>query len=230
MKTRLVIFVAVLASLAIAAFVLPVGAWLASLLDWVSANPGVSWLVFGLVYVIAVVALAPGSILTLAAGFVFDLPVAILLVWVAASVGATISFVLGRYFVRSWIDERLAGNARFSAIDAAVADKGALIVLLTRLSPVFPFSLLNYGLGLTRVPLPHYIGASMVGMLPGTALYVYLGSAGQSLTALLSGDVGESSLTGYLFVGGLIATAVLTVVITRIATNALNKQLNSEAV
>ncbi len=69
----------------------------------------------------------------------------------------------------------------------------------------------------------------MVGMLPGTALYVYLGSAGQSLTALLSGDIGESSLTGYLFVGGLIATAILTVVITKIATKALNKQLNSEA-
>lgn len=224
---RLLIFAVVLAALILAFVTLPVAAWLEGLLAWVAANRGISWLVFALVYIAAVVLLAPGSILTLAAGFVFELPVAILLVWVSATIGATISFLLGRFFVRDWIDERLASYPRFAALDRAVADRGALIVLLTRLSPVFPFSLLNYALGLTRVPLPHYVGASAIGMLPGTALYVYLGSAGQSLTALLSGELGESDLSSWLFYGGLIATAVLTVVITRIATKTLNRELEN---
>lgn len=226
---RLIIFVAVIAALVVAFVTLPVAELLQSLLAWVDQNRGISWLVFSLVYIAAVVLLAPGSILTLAAGFVFDLPIAILLVWVSATIGATLSFLLGRYFVRGWIDERLGSYPRFAALDRAVAERGALIVLLTRLSPVFPFSLLNYALGLTRVPLPHYVGASAVGMLPGTALYVYLGSAGQSLTALLSGDIGESDLSAWLFYGGLIATAVLTVVITRIATKTLNRELETEA-
>jgi uncharacterized membrane protein YdjX (TVP38/TMEM64 family) len=100
-----------------------------------------------------------------------------------------------------------------------------MVVLLTRLSPIFPFSLLNYGLGLTQVKLRHYVLASWLGMIPGTLLYVYLGSIASNLTSIFAGDLADLPASNWLFYLGLGATAVLTVAITRIATRALNSKL-----
>jgi uncharacterized membrane protein YdjX (TVP38/TMEM64 family) len=100
-------------------------------------------------------------------------------------------------------------------------------VLLTRLSPIFPFSLLNYGLGLTQVKLSHYVLASWVGMIPGTVLYVYLGSIASNLTSIFAGDLAQLPASSWLFYLGLGATVLLTVAITRIATKALNNKLDS---
>ena len=89
---------------------------------------------------------------------------------------ATLAFVLGRTVARGWIARRIAGSPRFAAVDEAIGENGFRIVLLLRLSPLFPFNLLNYALGLTRLSLRDYVVASALGMLPGTILYVYLGS------------------------------------------------------
>ena len=148
--TFLIIGVLVVAAVVL----LPVTDWLQSAVAWIDANRAVSWLVFILMYVTATVLLLPGSLLTLVAGFVFGLGYGFAMVSFSSVVGASLAFLIGRFFAREWVAERLTGMPRFAALDAAIAERGALIVLLTRLSPVFPFNLLNYALGLTAKTLP----------------------------------------------------------------------------
>lgn len=225
---RLIPFLAVLLVLLGLVLLFPVGDWLVTFLAWIQANPGISWLAFIVAYVAACVLLVPGSLLTLGAGFVFGLPVGVAIVSLASTLGASAAFLIGRYFVRAWVESRLVSMPRFAALDRAIGDRGALIVLLTRLSPVFPFNLLNYGLGVTRVKFLHYVGASWLGMLPATALYVYLGSVGQSLAALFAGELETSPLTQVMFFAGLVATLLLTILITRFANRALNEELGAQ--
>ena len=137
-------------------------------------------------YALAVVAFAPGSVLTLAAGAIFGLLWGTLYVLVAATLGACGAFLVSRYLARSLVERRLESNPRFSAIDRAVGEQGRRIVFLLRLSPVFPFNLLNYGLGLTRVRFVDYLVAC-AGMLPGTLLYVYYGKLAGDVAALAGG-------------------------------------------
>ena len=147
----------------------------------------------------------------------------------ASVVGASCAFLVGRFFVRDWVEGKLVNMPRFNALDRAVGEKGWLIVLLTRLSPAFPFNLLNYALGITQVRFTHYVLASWVGMIPGTVLYVYFGSVALDIAELFSGNLPESDASVWLFYGGLTATLVLTVVVTRFATRALNAELSRDA-
>ena len=125
-----------------------------------------------------------------------------------------------------WISRRLGRDPRFTAIDAAVGANGFRIVLLLRLSPAFPFNLLNYGLGLTSVRLRDYLLGSFLGMLPGTALYVYIGSLVTSAAELSSGQRPDAGPWGHgLYWGGLGATLLVTVILTRIAKRALTAEL-----
>lgn len=227
MNPKLLVFVVALVALLAAAFLLPIADWLASLLAWVDANRAISWLVFMVVYVVATVLLLPGSLLTLGAGFVFGLPIGFLIVSISSVVGAAAAFTVGRFFARDWAESKLESMPRFSALDRAVGDNGPLIVFLTRLSPLFPFNLLNYAMGVTRVKFVHYFFASWIGMVPGTILYVYFGSVAQDLAALFSGDLPQSDASVWLFYLGLAATLVLTIVITRFATKVLNNKLDA---
>lgn len=226
-SSKIIIFAVVLGALALAAFTLPVVEWLTALIEWIDANRGISWLVFIVVYILSTVLILPGSLLTLSAGFLFGLGFGFVLVSAASVIGACCSFLLGRYFARDWVADKISGNAKFSALDNAVRDKGFVIVLLTRLSPVFPFSLLNYALGITAVRFPNYALASWIGMMPGTLLYVYLGSAAQNLTEVFSGEAASGS--NWLLYVGLAATLVLTILITRFATQALNTELEANS-
>jgi len=188
-------------------------AWVESLGLW---GP----LVFMLAYAAAVVGFVPGSLLTAAAGAIFGVFEGTAYVFVAASVGATLAFLVSRYVARSAIEARMAGNQRFAAIDRAVADQGRKIVFLLRLSPVFPFSLLNYAIGLTRVKLADYVIACL-GMIPGTVLYVYLGKVAGDAVAVAGGAQSKTPAEwGYLVVG-LAVTLFVTVYVTRIARKAL---------
>ncbi len=183
-------------------------------------------LVFAVGYAIATVAFVPGSLLTLAGGAVFGLGFGTVYVFIGASVGATASFLIARYFARSAIERKLAGNERFAAIDRAVGDQGRKIVFLLRLSPVFPFILLNYGLGLTKVRLADYIVACL-GMLPGTLLYTYYGKVVGDVAALAAGAAPERGAAQWALLGvGLLATVVVTTVVTRIAARALKEATN----
>jgi uncharacterized membrane protein YdjX (TVP38/TMEM64 family) len=168
-----------------------------------------------------VVAFVPASLLTLAGGAIFGVAKGTAYVFAAAVLGSSLAFLVSRYFARSAIERRLAGNERFAAIDGAVREHGRWIVFLLRLSPVFPFNLLNYALGLTSVRFADYLVASF-GMLPGTLLYVYSGKAVGDVAALAGGAApARGGLYYALLALGLTATAVVTVLVTRIARRAL---------
>src|SRR5262249_39704886 len=145
-------------------------------------------------YVVATVAFVPGLVLTLAAGAIFGLLRGTLYTFVGATLGASAAFLVARYLARFRIERKIAGNPRFQAIDRAVSREGLKIVALLRLSPVFPFNLLNYSLGLTKVRFVDYLAAS-IAMLPGTLVYVYYGKAAGSLASAASGHFPKG--TGY---------------------------------
>ncbi|MDF1551436.1 MAG: TVP38/TMEM64 family protein [Deferrisomatales bacterium] len=224
-RWRLVVFaVAVVAVLAAARY-LNAQELLTRALGWIEAQGALGAAVFVGLYVLACVFLIPGSVLTLGAGAVYGVLQGSLLVSLASTLGATAAFLVGRYLARDWVARKIAGNEKFGAIDEGVAREGWKIVGLTRLSPVFPFNLLNYAYGLTRVSLRAYLLASWIGMMPGTLLYVYLGSLAGSLATLGSGGGERSPAQWALYVVGLAATLAVTVYITRIAKTALAKKV-----
>src|SRR5262245_62345090 len=202
---------------------LPVNQWLLGFVGWIRGAGLVGMAVFVVAYVVACVLLLPGLILTLGAGFAYGVAAGVPLVWVAANLGAAVAFLLGRTLARERIAARVAGNARFAAIDRAVGREGLKIVLLTRLSPAFPFNLLNYAYGLTQVTFRDYAIGSLVGMIPGTAMYVYLGSLITSVTQLASGAPAGGTAKQILTWLGFAATVAVTVVITRLARRALDE-------
>jgi uncharacterized membrane protein YdjX (TVP38/TMEM64 family) len=181
---------------------------------------------FLLVYVAATVLLLPGFILTLGAGFVFGLGWGTALVSASSTLGATASFLVGRYLAREWVAGKMRAFPRFAAVDEAVAQEGWKIVGLTRLSPVFPFNLLNYAFGITRVKLRHYVPASWLGMLPGTVLYVYIGSLAGDLATLGAEGRARTPQEWAFYVVGLLATAAVTIQVTRLARRALDKRVS----
>ena len=170
-------------------------------------------------YVVATVAMVPGTVLTLAAGAVFGIGWGFLWVLTGATLGAIAAFLVSRYLARGLVEKKLA-DERFQAVDRAIGDHGFKIVALLRLSPAFPYSALNYGLGLTRVRLRDYALACLA-MAPGTLLYVYYGAVAGDLAAAAAGEI-DRGLEQWLFLGlGLVATVIVTIIITRIARRAL---------
>ena len=146
--------------------------WLKNALEWINDQGAVGGIAFILLYIVASVAFLPGSILTLGAGVVFGVFLGSVYVFIGATIGAIAAFLVGRYLARGWVASKIAGNEKFAAVDNAVGREGLKIVLLTRLSPVFPFNLLNYAYGVTGVSLKDYI-LGTIGILPGTVMYVY---------------------------------------------------------
>jgi uncharacterized membrane protein YdjX (TVP38/TMEM64 family) len=171
----------------------------------------------------------PGSLLTLGGGALYGVVWGSIYVIVAATLGATIAFLIGRYFARNWVSQQIQGHPKFQAIDFAVAREGLKIVLLTRLSPIFPFNLLNYAFGVTRVSLKDYVIGS-IGMIPGTVMYVYLGSLAGDIASL--GMPQEMSFQAQVAqwivkIIGFLATVAVTVYITRLAQRSLNQSVAS---
>jgi uncharacterized membrane protein YdjX (TVP38/TMEM64 family) len=191
------------------------------ILDWVAAQGIWAPVLFIIVYAVAAVGFVPGSILTLSAGAIFGVVQGTALVSVASTLAAVISFLLGRFALRGWIEKKLSHKPTFKTIDEAVGREGWKIVLLLRLSPVFPFALLNYSLGLTNIRFCPAMIASWVGMLPGTILYVYLGSLAQ--VAAQETTTAQKVLYGV----GLLATLIVTVRITKIAKRALSSKIDA---
>lgn len=207
----------------VAARMLPLASWLDAFNER-AAGLGILGLVaFALVYAVATVFLLPGSLLTLAGGATFGLLPGFASVWCGATLGAALSFLVSRHLARRRVEVWIREKPSFSAIDAAVAKQGWKIVFLTRLSPVFPFNFQNYAYGLTSVAFWPYVAASWIGMLPGTFLYVYLGTLGKSGLEAASGAEGAGTVKLALQIGGLLATAAVTVLITRTAKRALRE-------
>jgi uncharacterized membrane protein YdjX (TVP38/TMEM64 family) len=218
-KTRKVV-IGLAIVLAIAAVLLlgrRAAAVLPALSDWVAGLGAVAPIAFAALYIAATVLFVPGSLLTLAAGALFGVVKGTAIVIVAASLGACAAFLIARYAARERVARLTERDKRFAAIDRAVGNSGFKIVALLRLSPVFPFNLLNYALGLTSVRFRDY-ALACVAMLPGSLLYVYYGRLIGDVAALAAGERAERGWTYYLLLGaGLLATIAVTAILTRIA-------------
>lgn len=199
--------------------------WLRNALQWIDSLGTVGAIAFILLYIIATVAFLPGSILTLGAGVVFGIFLGSFYVFIGATLGATAAFLVGRYLARSWVAKKIEGNKKFRAIDQAVGREGLKIVLLTRLSPIFPFNLLNYAYGVTGVSLKDYVIGS-VGMIPGTIMYVYIGSlAGNLATIGTEAQPANPTVQWTIRIVGFIATVAVTLYVTKLARKALEEEV-----
>ena len=224
-KWKLVLWVPAIVGLVVAAWRFDASALLRSGLDAIAGLGIWGPVIFAALYVAATVLFLPGSILTLGAGVVFGVVKGALIVSVSATLGATAAFLVGRYVAREAIERKIDSNPKFKAIDQAVAREGWKIVGLTRLSPMFPFNLLNYAFGVTRVSLRDYVLASWIGMIPGTVMYVYLGSLAGDLASIGSGHASRTPAEWMLYGVGLLATVTVTVYVTRIARGALTRRI-----
>lgn len=196
---------------------------LAALLNWVETFGIWGPVVFAFAYIVASLVFFPGSLMTMAAGFTFGPLIGTITVSIGATLGATAAFLAGRTIARPLVEQWVSEHPRFRSLDHAVAERGFLIVLLTRLSPVFPFTLLNYAFGLTKVRLWQYVLASWIGMLPGGVMYIYIGSTIQHVSDLLTGHRQTTVGEQVLFFSGLAVTVLVTILVTRLATRALKE-------
>ncbi len=222
---RLIALLVSVIALFLAMRFLPVQQWLKSFNDWVGQMGVVGVFIFIGVYVLATVLLAPGSILTIGAGFAFGLWKGFLAVSVGATLGASLAFLIGRFIARDKVEAIARRNETFREIDNAIGEEGAKLIFLLRLSPVIPFNLSNYFYGLTAVRFWPYALASWIGMMPGAFLYVYIGTAGRA--AVLAAAGGEAIKRGWQYWTflsvGLAATIAVTFWVTKIARSALRK-------
>jgi len=222
-NAKLIMLGTILVAVVAAVFLLPVKDWLIKALEWTEGLGFWAPVFVAAFYIIACVLFLPGSVLTLGAGVLFGVLKGSIVVSVGSTLGACTAFLVGRTVARAWISAKVARNAKFGAIDTAVGEQGLKIVLLTRLSPAFPFNMLNYAFGLTRIPFWKYALGSWIGMMPGTVMYVYFGAGLRSLAELSTGKVETGTAGRVFFVAGLIATVVVTIFVTRLARRALKQ-------
>ena len=219
--SKLIALVLVLLALSILSAILPIKDWIRSFIGWVQQLGPLGIIVFIAAYALATVLFLPGWIFTVGAGLVYGIVGGTLVALSGAIIGATLAFLIARYLLRKNIEEFANKNPRFKAIDDAVGKNGWKIIGLLRLSPLIPFNLSNYFYGITSVSFAAYVAVSAVGMIPGTLLYAYLGAIGK---AGISGEKMQHGAAQYIFLGiGLIATIAVTVLVSRIAKNALKK-------
>jgi Uncharacterized conserved protein len=224
--SRLVALIIIVVALFLAMRFLPVQQWLRNFNDWVGQMGVAGIFIFIGVYAVATVLVAPGAILTIGAGFAFGLWKGFLAVSAGATLGASLAFLVARFIARDKVEAIAKGNEKFHNIDNTIGKQGAKLVFLLRLSPVIPFNLSNYFYGLTSVKFWPYVLASWIGMMPGTFLYVYIGTAGKAAVSAAAG--GEAIKHGWQYWAfmsvGLAATIIVTIWVTKIARDALKSQ------
>lgn len=220
---RWILLGAAVVALVVAARVLPVGDWLREFQSWVARQGTWGAVLYGIVYVVAVLLFVPGSVLTVGAGLIFGLVWGTAIVSVASTTAAALAFLIARYVARGWVESLAKRNEKFRAIDQAIREKGWKVVALLRLSPLVPFSISNYLYGLTPVKLGPYVLASWIAMMPATVLYVWIGAAGKAAAAAAARGQGKTPVEWALLGAGLVATAVVTVMVTRAARRELAK-------
>lgn len=203
--------VLLLIAVLLAWFLFPIREWVQSFTSWTGKFGMLGAIIFASVYVVAVVALAPVWPLSVAAGLAFGLW-GIPLVIVSATTGASLAFLVARFLVRDRVTDLTRKRAVLDAVDKAVAEEGWKVVVLLRLSPLVPFNLQNYFLGATEIGFFPYLAATFLGIMPGSAAYVYLGILGRAAAA---GEQGGGGLKIGLLAAGLAATIALIVIVGR---------------
>jgi uncharacterized membrane protein YdjX (TVP38/TMEM64 family) len=230
-KPKFWLVVVLMIAISIASYCLDFHHLLKPTWDWLDNSIAKNPLSFIILFNVLTLVGFPGSLLTLKSGYVFGVGWGTFYVLIAAMIGATLAFLFGRYLSREWIQQKVAGNIQFRAIDQAVTIEGWKIVLLVRLSPLFPFNLTNYAFGVSQISLKNYIIGS-IGILPGTFLYTYMGSLTNKLTTLnldrSPTDMPLQFAQWGIRIVGLVATIAIALYLNRIAKAALQKHLDTD--
>lgn len=221
---------AVLAAVVIGARVLPLAQWTIQLADLVRSSGAWGVVLFIVIYAVSTVALLPGSILTMLAGFVYGPIYGLVVVVPAALLGATSAFLLGRTVLRDWVRKKMDRSPRTRALDKAIDREAFKLVLLLRLSPLVPFNVLNYALSLSGISVRRFVLATLIGEIPGGWLYVYLGSLVTTAAQLSSASAPQTPLRTFFYVAGFAATLAAAIVSGRIAKRALAGVLPADEV
>jgi uncharacterized membrane protein YdjX (TVP38/TMEM64 family) len=177
-------------------------------------------LAFAVLYTALAAALIPGSFMTMIAGFVWGPVYGLAIASPSSMIASSATFALSRTVLRGWAERKIRRNPGFAKLDHAVGKSGFKVVALTRLSPLLPYTFLNYALGLTKVRFRDYFFGSLIGMFPATVLYAYIGSAARSIAAIVSGDAPASTGAVILYWAGLAATVIVSVYLARMARRA----------
>lgn len=215
-----------LAGLLLALRNLPVRAALERATLWIESLGWWAPAAFVVLYVLCTLLLVPRTVLTVAAGFLFGFGWGAVLALLSINLGANLAFFSGRHFIRSMVERRARHHPRFLALDRAVGRDGWRIVALTRLTPVFPYSLLNYAFGLTQVAWPQFVAGSFLGMLPGTLILVALGTLTDFATEQSEAETGTWLHAATL--AAMAAAVVSTFVVGRFAKRALARNAGTE--
>jgi uncharacterized membrane protein YdjX (TVP38/TMEM64 family) len=206
---------------------LPFLQWMVDFIQWAKGMGPTGGVVYALFYIAGTALFFPGLPLTLGAGFLYGAVIGTLVVSPASVAGASLAFLIARYFARDWVTRRLKKYPQAAAIDRAIEKNGFKAVVLLRLQPVLPFNILNYALGLTSIRLRDYMLASWIGMFPATVLYVYLGSVMNDISDLLRGRPNSGMAGRFLLWGGLAAIVVLVWWLGRVAKKALRDEMST---
>ena len=207
---------------------LPIVDWLEQANQWVAENPWQGAVLYIAATTLAGIAATPGWIPMMLAGLLFGLEAGLPLAVLGILCGATAAFLTGRTLLRGWVERRIADNRRLRAIDRALGDQAFTIVLLTRLALLIPYNVLNYAYGLTRVRLGTYMAATVVGMLPIIAMYVYMGTLARDIGQILDGGHTGAAPRWWLGLVALAAIIAVTVVIHRAASRTLAEQMDEQ--
>lgn len=225
---KFILWILLFFGLIAATFFLPVKQWMIIVLEWTQQMGVWGPVIAACLYVVGAVLFLPGSFMTMASGFLFKVFLGTITVSVGSTIGACAAFMISRTFGRKWIAARIARSRGFSAFDHAVKRHAFKIILLTRLSPAFPYNMLNYAFGLTKIDFWKYALGSWIGMIPPTIMYTYFGSGLRSLTEAASGRVERSSAQSLFFWLGLVITIVATVFIAYLARKALQHEISRD--
>ena len=145
--------------------------------EWVSGFGLIAPLVYICLYIVATLFFLPGAPITVLSGIAFGPVWGVVYVWIGATIGVSLAFLVARYVARELVAGWISGNPQFQRIDVKVEQEGWRIVMFTRLMPYIPFNLQNYAYGLTKIKLSTYVLISAIFMLPGTIAYVQIGGA-----------------------------------------------------
>lgn len=225
---KVAVLVALIAAILVAIFVLDLGDKFSDILDWMRSNKVAGFFIFVGLYLLATVLFIPGLILSVGSGFVFGLPLGTLAVWVGATIGQTLAFLLGRYMFRDFFYAWTKKFEKWQAIEGMVEEEGWKIVGLLRLAPLVPYNALNYILGLTSVKFLQYFLTSAFAILPGTLLYVWLGSQAKNIEEISSGDAVDPTV--FIVTAAVTGVVIVVVVVmtTVYAKRAISKRLNPQ--
>lgn len=225
LRNRLLAGGLLLAAVLVGVWTLPLAQWLEATASWIAVHPILGRAGLLVALGVGTVVLIPGSVLAISSGYLLGFAGGFAVALVGTTAGASLAFLAGRSFARPLVADAISGNLRFAALDSALDQRGFFLVILTRLSLLLPFNLLNYVFGLTKIALAPYALGTLVGMVPALMLYVYLGTLANDIDEIVSGAAGGGVPGVAITVIGVVSLALAVYLIHRTATAELKKYL-----